>query len=160
MSGALVLRTAVLADARPIAAFHTDCWNEAYRGMVPQDYLDRITVEDREIRWHDRLTSPLRQTWMALRGDHVVGVASSGRSDEVDLPALELMSLYVAADHRGGALAEQLLSRSIGSAPAHLLVFEENRRAQAFYRKHRFRAVGHRQLDADTGIPEVRMVRP
>lgn len=39
-----------VADAHDIAVFHTECWREAYRGIVPQDYLERVTVDDREMR--------------------------------------------------------------------------------------------------------------
>ena len=40
------------------------------------------------------------------------------------------MSLYVAASHRSHGVADQLLARSIGSQPAHLLVFDSNDRAR------------------------------
>jgi hypothetical protein len=39
------------------------------------------------------------------------------------------MSLYVAASHRSRGVADELLACSIGSTPAHLLVFGENLRA-------------------------------
>jgi GNAT superfamily N-acetyltransferase len=153
------LRPASVADAFQIAAFHTKCWREAYRGIVPQEYLDRVTVADRHIRWRGRLTSGVRQTILALSGDQLVGVVTWGRTSVPGLPAHELMSLYVAERHRGSGIADQLLHSSISRHPAHLLVFEKNPRAQAFYRRKGFVPDGHREIDADTGIWELRMVR-
>jgi ribosomal protein S18 acetylase RimI-like enzyme len=69
------------------------------------------------------------------------------------------MSLYVAEGHRGSGIADRLLSDSISRQPAHLLVFEKNLRAQAFYKRQGFTPDGHREIDADTGIWELRMTR-
>jgi ribosomal protein S18 acetylase RimI-like enzyme len=152
-------RPGKLTDAHDVALFHTECWREAYRGIVPQAYLDGVTAADREIRWRDRLTAGVRRTVLALSADRLVGVVSWGRSDVPGLPALELMSLYVAASLRSSGVADELVACSIGFQPAHLLVFEANRRAQAFYRRHGFEPDGHEELDSDTGILELRMVR-
>jgi ribosomal protein S18 acetylase RimI-like enzyme len=69
------------------------------------------------------------------------------------------MSLYAGADFRGDGTARSLLMFALGEEPAHLLVFDSNHRAQSFYRKHGFGFDGHRQIDPDTGVMEVRMVR-
>ena len=148
-----------LLDAQEVARFHTECWREAYRGIVPQEYLDRVTVADREVRWRARLTPGDRRTVLALSRDQVVGVVSWGHSGVPSLPSLHLMSLYVAASHRSHGVADQLLARSIGSQPAHLLVFDSNDRAQGFYRRHGFAPDGHQEVDDDTGVLERRMVR-
>jgi GNAT superfamily N-acetyltransferase len=154
------LRLAVASDVETIAEFQTVCWREAYRGLVPQSYLDRVTVEDREARWRERLITGARQIALAESESTVVGVVSWGlSSDPLYTPALELMSLYVAASHRGAGVAARLMDLAIGSAPAHLWVFEDNRRALSFYAKHGFNAVGHRKIDPDTGVWETRLVR-
>jgi ribosomal protein S18 acetylase RimI-like enzyme len=154
-----VLRRASVSDVRSIAEFHTACWREAYRGLVPQAYLDRVGVDDREGRWRDRLLSGARQVALAEEGAAVVGVVSWGQSDADDVPALELKSLYVAAGQRGSGVAAALMELAIGSAPAHLWVFEDNPRALAFYTRHGFRFDGRRQVDPGTGLWERRFVR-
>jgi len=153
------LRPAALSDVRSIAEFQTTCWREAYRGLVPQAYLDRVSVEDREDRWRDRLVSGARRIALAEVAGAVVGVVSWGPSNPPDLPALELMSLYVAAAQRGSGVAAALLEMAVGAAPAHLWVFEDNARAQAFYVKNGFRFDGHRKVDPDTEVWERRFVR-
>jgi GNAT superfamily N-acetyltransferase len=166
------LRRADRDDVRAIAEFQTRCWAEAYRGLVPQSYLDRMTVADREVRWRSRLASRRYRVLLAeLDGrlsdgglvgpadGRLIGVASTRRSQALALPRLELRTLYVDAAHRGAGVAAELLQAAIGTAPAFLWVFEENPRARRFYAKHGFAPDGHRKIDPDTGIWELRMVR-
>lgn len=157
--GVTLIRDAEPADVRRIAQFQTDCWCEAYRGLVPQEYLDRVGVADRETRWRERLLSGARRIALAEDATGLTGVVSWGAADVDGGPTLELKSLYVAAEHRGAGLAARLLTRALGSAPAHLWVFEGNPRAHAFYHKHGFAFDGHDAIDPDTGVPERRMSR-
>jgi hypothetical protein len=49
---------------------------EAYCDVVPPAYLDAVTVEDREVRWRDRLVSGAREIALAKSGSAVVGVVA------------------------------------------------------------------------------------
>lgn len=153
------VRTAVLADAVAIAGFQTECWREAYRGVVPQEYLDRVGAAEREARWHERLTTGAREIALAEWDTSVVGVVSWTATGTQKIAAVELASLYVATAHRGTGLASTLLRAAIGTKPAHLWVFEDNPRAHAFYVKHGFAFSGHRQVDPGTGLLEQHWVR-
>ncbi len=166
------VRRATAEDVRAIAKFQTRCWNEAYRGLVDQAYLDRTTADVREVRWRQRLLHDgvdIALTEIETKnntgtGDptlaELVGVVSWSLSPVTDAPPLELRSLYVAASHRGLGVAAALITEALGPRPARLWAFEANHRALAFYRKHGFRPDGHGQLDVDTGIQEIRLVRP
>ena len=153
------LRLAGPSDSPAIAEFHTACWREAYKGLIPQSYLDRVSVEERAARWHGRLTTAARNIALAEAGGSVVGLVSWKHSDAAVAADVELTSLYVRADHRGTGLAATMLEFAIGTGAAHLWVFENNPRAQAFYDKHGFSADGERQIDPGTGVWEIRMVR-
>ena len=86
-SSGVRVRASAAPDLPAIAEFQTACWREAYRGVVPQEYLDRITVADREARWGERLVSGARHVAVAELGEPVVGVASWGLSDVTDVPS-------------------------------------------------------------------------
>jgi GNAT superfamily N-acetyltransferase len=153
------LRPAVLTDIRAIAEFQTRCWHQAYEGLVPQEYLDRITVDERETRWRDRFLSGEIGMMLAEASSELVGVISWRMTNVVDAPPLELRTLYVDAAHHGRGVAAALTDAALGGRPAHVWVFEQNPRAHRFYLKQGFRADGCREVDADTGIWEIRMVR-
>jgi ribosomal protein S18 acetylase RimI-like enzyme len=152
------IRPATLADIDAIAEFQTACWREAYRGLVPDAYLDSVSVDVRAVRWRERLTSGARQIAIGWSSTEIAGVISWGPAAEGD-PALELKSLYVGAQYRGSGLAAMLTQTALGDRPAQLWVFEQNPRAQAFYRKLGFAPDGTSKVDPDTGVPEIRMVR-
>jgi GNAT superfamily N-acetyltransferase len=154
------IRTATAADVSAIVRFQTDSWREAYRTLVPLDYLDRVSAADREIRWRERLVSGARQVALAELDETLVGVVSWSDGTEAGVAPLELKSLYVATAQHGTGLASRLLNHAIGAAPAYLWVFAANSRARAFYAKHGFRPDGTHQIDTDTGVPELRYARP
>jgi hypothetical protein len=47
----LTVRRAELRDAAGIAAVHVASWQEAYRGLLPQEYLESLSVRDRIETW-------------------------------------------------------------------------------------------------------------
>jgi GNAT superfamily N-acetyltransferase len=99
----IVTRAASTRDVHAIAVFQSAVWNEAYSGLVPQSYLDRATVAERELRWADRIGR--RDMLLAEIGAELVAVAScSLRTDARTGPRLELNTLYVAAGIRGRGL--------------------------------------------------------
>jgi GNAT superfamily N-acetyltransferase len=50
---ALTIRRATAADARAIAGVHVASWRVGYRGLVSQQKLDRLDVDEREQRWKE-----------------------------------------------------------------------------------------------------------
>jgi len=154
------LRLAGPDDVRAIAEFQTRAWRVTYRGLVPQDYLDRMDVDARALRWGRRLRTVSRRIAVAEIDGQVQGVVSWGRAAAEDgPPPLELKSLYVDPAQHGTGLGATLLEFAIGGADAQLWCYEANPRARAFYAKHGFRPDGRRAVDPDTGVAEIRLVR-
>ncbi|MFF3225434.1 GNAT family N-acetyltransferase [Nocardia suismassiliense] len=145
-----------------LAECHIACWREAYPGLVPAHVLDAFDVERRAEQWErQRVTYPGR-TWVALVDDRVIGFVTAGESlDDPPVTPLQLNALYVRASWYGTGVAHDLLRAAVDpSAACSLWVFEENPRAQSFYRKHGFALDGTRRVEAFTPAIEVRMVRP
>ena len=135
------LRRATGADAAAVAAMHVQAWQTAYRGIVPDAFLDGLDVGARASRYaFDRSGPGDPETWIAVEGDDVVGMVSVSPSRDDDLPGLgEVQALYVAPDRwrsgAGSALmarAERLLTDA-GFTEALLWVLEDNARGRRFY---------------------------
>jgi ribosomal protein S18 acetylase RimI-like enzyme len=160
MAGELTVRRAEEGDIVAIARFQTDAWNDAYRHIVPAEYLARLTVETRTQRWAPRILRRDRSIYVAERDGRILAVVSFGeRTDDREGPRLELMSIYVGAAERGGGLGAAMVEFAIGDSPAVLWVFESNVRAIAFYRRLGFEPDGHTMIDEDTQLEEIRMTR-
>ena len=146
-----------------MARVNVRCWQETYRGLMPDALLDDPGfLPARERFWAAALTDErYRENRVAVaeRDGDMVGIAMSGPPlDAAAAWARQLYVLYVlAADHgtgAGRALLEAVVDREESVA---LWVADPNPRAQAFYRKHGFAADGTAQVEA--GVREVRMVR-
>lgn len=155
----LVVRAATASDVRAIAEFQTVCWREAYEGLVPDSYLDRVDADAREARWLARAGTRTRNVAVGHVGSTLAGVVSWNMCAEPAVPPLELKSLYVGAAFYGTGVAATLMTHALGDEPAHLWVYEANARALAFYAKWGFAYDGHRKVDEDTGVWERRLVR-
>lgn len=151
------LRKALSHDVTAIAEFQTVTWNEAYRGVVPQSYLDKATAADREVRWAERIGS--RDILLAERGGMLVGVASSSlRDDAQPGPRLELNSLYVAAGLRGNGLGHSCWTSCSSMRPSSS-GHSPRTCALSFYRRCGFQLDGETEVDPDTGLQELRLTR-
>lgn len=53
--GGTVIRAARVADASQIAVVHVRSWQGAYRGLLPQAYLDGLDPAERVGRWERSL---------------------------------------------------------------------------------------------------------
>ena len=64
----MVVRLATLADAEAIARVHVLTWQTAYRGLVPDDFLDALAIDRRTETWRNMLgdARPGEPVWVGL----------------------------------------------------------------------------------------------
>src|SRR6185436_14490617 len=94
----VVIREATPDDARAIAEVHVASWRWAYRDDLPAEFLDGITVDDRERDWSGWLAPGDRTaTVVAVGDDGVVGFCSFGasRDDGAADGTAEILSIYL-----------------------------------------------------------------
>jgi GNAT superfamily N-acetyltransferase len=154
------LRDATPDDAHAIATVHVASWQVAYRGLLPDDLLDGLSVTDRARRWADGLSTPAprSRTVLAVDGTAVLGFAATGPArDADDSAAGELYAVYLdpATWGRGhgrrvhdGALDNL---RADGFAHACLWLLDGNARAAAFYHRQGWSETGETKVDRDLG---------
>jgi GNAT superfamily N-acetyltransferase len=138
------VRRAQVEDAFGIGVVHIRSWQAAYRGLVPQDFLDSLDPARRADGWQRLLRivpEPWQETLVAEDGDIVVGfahLASSPDNDDGD-DVGHVVAIYLLAEFWGRGHGRALMSASVatlrdaGFVQATLWVLEENRRARRFY---------------------------
>jgi GNAT superfamily N-acetyltransferase len=161
------IRPACLADAEQLAEVHVRSWQAAYRGLLPDDFLDRLDIDARAEPWRKRLgrqQAPTTTTVAVVAG-RLVGFASVCPSRDDDLsPAdwLELNTIYLVPSAWGTGVGSRLLRTVLEEGRQYFLwVFTANHRARAFYRKAGFVPDGaSRPITIETTtLPEVRYRR-
>jgi ribosomal protein S18 acetylase RimI-like enzyme len=147
----IVCRPATPADVPAIAAVRIRSWQEAYRGVIPQDYLDSLSVAAEVERREGR---SLDGQHVAEANGAVVGWLYLGpyRADEGEEPpgpsAGEVGAIYTVPEVWGRGVGRRLLAyglgelRRLGLSPVLLWVLVANERARRFYERAGFRADG------------------
>jgi GNAT superfamily N-acetyltransferase len=154
-------RSATLADSQRIASLHTDSWRDAYRGILPDAYLDGAMAEDRASFWQVRLASSdadRRYVLLTEGEEGLVGFVCT-LLDEEPLWGACLDNLHVLPKFKGHGLGRQLFSRAaqwvMSKEPGwlmHLWVFEANYSARRFYEALGGEVVEHLSKQTPAGI--------
>ena len=120
------IREATIADARGIAEAHVDSWRTTYSGMLPDDFLARLSPDRSEERVRAAFLSLDKPTWTYVAEEEgaIVGFARGGPEREGHPEFLgEIYAIYLRqSSQRGGAgrllmlaMAERLLRSGIDS---------------------------------------------
>jgi GNAT superfamily N-acetyltransferase len=149
-----MIRWASVADAEGMARVHVESWEAAYRGLMPDEVIDRLTVERRTAGWNQMLRDPEPRTavFVAEHGGELVGLCGVGptRDDDLDAERVgEVRAIYVLPQHWGHGHGKNLMMESLdwlrsgGFAAAMLWVLDTNTIGREFYKEGRL-AVGPR----------------
>lgn len=112
----VLVRDAVFEDADGIAHVHVTAWLETYRGLMSDEFLDRLSVEQRAKRWKQTLSDPddvYHHVVVAGNDNEIVGFANYGKnqSDDVDYRG-ELFAIYVLKKFQGQGIGRELVKRA------------------------------------------------
>ncbi|MDQ3759635.1 MAG: GNAT family N-acetyltransferase [Actinomycetota bacterium] len=164
------MREAQLRDARQVAAVHVRAWQAAYRGLLSEELLDQLSVQERERRWHELLSETHGRSFTLVSvddGERVEGfcaLSTPSRDADADARTAELAATYVEPDRWrvgvGTALVDAALARLRrgGYEQVMLWVFAANDQARSFYRRFGFEPDGRvDQHDWSGGVVEVRL---
>ena len=144
----LAIRLAEPADADGLADLHVRSWRAAYRGLVPDAFLDALSVPERALVWRALLhRADARHTWVAERSGRLAGFVSFGVARDADAPpdVGEVYALYAEPDWCGTGIGTSVLAhaeselRLIGHAAARLWVLVGNTPAIGFYERRGWR---------------------
>ena len=150
----LVIRPAEPRDAAAIAGAHVAAWRVAYRGIVPDDYLDSATFSNARLTgWHARLDAgaehydPLDTVLVPECNGRAVGFGHVGlETPEAVVPPAEpqhgeLYGFYLDPSVWGTGVAQALLDACTDQlrsrfSSASLFVLRDNPRARRFYERN------------------------
>lgn len=172
------VRRADLEDAGGVATVHVASWQAAYRGLIDQEVLDRLEVDQRTDGWSRWIAAslsgqategpagPSHRLLVAEIGDRIVGWAGFGSGRDPGMGQLgELAGLYVHPEFWSQRVGHTLLGRveeellPAGFESAFLWVLRGNDRAAEFYDRHGWIADGQTKLGAAGGAQQLEELR-
>ncbi|ACO47318.1 GNAT family N-acetyltransferase [Deinococcus deserti] len=100
-------------DASVIAAVHTESWAETYPGLIPHEFLSRMTDEAarerRRATWAQTIGLSGQPVFVAEQAGEVVGLTSGGPPHDHPEVSAELYTLYSLRRVQGQGMGRQLL---------------------------------------------------
>jgi len=150
---ALIIRDAKLDDAEAISRVHVAAWRAAYRGMMPDAYLDSLDPAVRAAKWLGVIGKDAsdRRIFVAIDESEIVGFAGIGPARDEAGTRGELYMINLAPSAWGKGIGSALLKRSTSALAAldHreaiLWVVRQNARARRFYTREGWSQEGDRR---------------
>jgi len=128
-------------DRSAISRVYEESWKNAYKNIIPQDYLESIPKG----RWVKSLDYGIWKTMIVLEGDHIIGTSSYCKSRRPEMKDYgEIVSIYLLPEYVGKGYGKALLHEVIknlageGYTKIFLWVLEENTHARVFYERMGF----------------------
>lgn len=159
------IRYASPADAAEVARVHVASFRSAHRNMLPDEFLDGLSVESREEMWRRMLTERAETHFLfvAVEGERILGFAAGGPSTD-DQPgnssgyAGKIYTIYLLPEAQGQGAGRSLLERVLAEfrsreqSPVFLWVLKQNTQARGFYEHLGGEVVDEKQEDF-AGVP-------
>ncbi len=136
------VRRATPEDAASLAAVEVTSWRAAYRGLMPDGFLDELSEVEKTVDWRQSLLthgpSGRKRVCVAVGDAGIMGfvrVGPVGNEGKVGLIYL----LYVLPEHWGRGMGTALMRagldelRDLGKSEAILWELRDNLRARRFY---------------------------
>lgn len=101
-------------DARQIAMINVRAWQRAYKGLLPDELLNRLNVRAAAAGWEQRIKEGVR-IWLVEHAGAVRGFASIGvcLDDDCKEDTAELFTIYLEPEYIGMKLGKTLLRAAL-----------------------------------------------
>ena len=151
-------------DFDALGNIYATSWQQAYKTIVPQNYLDTL----QGTRWSERLATLQYDAFVAIKDGLYIGTASIAPArDDVMLGWGEIMSIYLLPEYTNKGYGTTLFNYVIkklleqGFTSIYLWVLEANQIARNFYEKQGFQQNGKQAIItiADIELVELCYVR-
>ncbi|MCA1565877.1 MAG: GNAT family N-acetyltransferase [Acidobacteria bacterium] len=149
-------REATISDCFAVARVHVQSWKESFAGIVPQTFLDKMSVEKRAQAFEAGFSTDSYKMYVAeVHGRGVVGFADFGESREpVGAYEGELYAIYLVPEFQRKGIGERLFNLGVdffisdGKCSMYLLTLKASPYS-SFYEKMGGQVVGEKQVEIE-----------
>lgn len=141
----ITIRRAAAEDASAISEIYALSWKTAYRGVVPQAYLDELKLDFWKPKFENWIQNNVLKADILFLDETPVGCVAYGKAREEQFADWgEIVSIYIHPDHFRKGYGKMLLNSALknfkedGFEDCYLWVLSENTNAQQFYKQNGF----------------------
>jgi GNAT superfamily N-acetyltransferase len=149
-------REATVSDCLAVAKVHVQSWQESFKGIVPQTFLDQMSVEKRARAFEAGFSADSYKMYVAeVSGRGVVGFADFGAPREpIGAYEGELYAIYLVPEFQRKGIGERLFNLGVdffhggGKDSMYLLALEVSP-YRLFYEKMGGQVTGKKQVEIE-----------
>lgn len=141
----VTIRRATAKDVPTISEIYALSWKVAYRGMIPQQYLDDLKLDFWNHKFYDWITNSELRADLLYVDDVPAGCVAYGKARDEQLSNWgEIVSIYFRPEYFRKGYGHKLIATAIenlradGYKDCYLWVLSENKNAQHFYEQNDF----------------------
>ncbi len=164
----LIIREATELDAENITKMHIQSWQETYKNIVDQEYLDNLpdTFETR-LKFRQEILSRKDRAILLIaeKDGKIIGFCDAGIIREYEGAKGEVYAIYLLKEYQGSGIGKKLFQQAVeflfanNLTPFVVLVLKDNLPARKFYEKCGGIKIGEETIDiSDKNYEEVRHV--
>lgn len=139
------IRKATLEDVEDISNIYALSWKSAYKGIVPQKYLDELKCDFWVSSFQNWINNSIFTTQLIFENDMPIGCIAYGNArDDKFANWGEIVSIYLLPDYFRKGYGQKLLKTALidmktnGYKNCYLWVLKENSSARYFYESNGF----------------------
>ena len=161
------IRKAIAEDAYDLAFCHISSWQSAYKGIVPDEYLEKMLIEKDQLieRYRNNIKDTGYPEYFCVMYDgKIIGFIIINISFDNEKHNIgEIWAVYLIEEFRNMGYGKEMLKFSIEklknleSEEIFLWVFEENIKARKFYEKNNFNYNGEKRENSWYGKPLIQL---
>jgi GNAT superfamily N-acetyltransferase len=138
-----LIKKALLSDVADIARIHVLSWQQTYAGLVPQDYLDSLSISSRKQMWEGIFQKQkTTENYLAYDNGEAAGFISFGKGHDQGKEGWgEIYAVYLLKENWGKGIGYALFHKakvsflSQGINHIYLWVLASNEQAINSYQK-------------------------
>ena len=113
----ITFRRATIADSLAVARVHVQSWRESFKGIVPQSFLDKMSVQDRARAFRTGFADDDYRMFIAETPKNgLIGFADFGKARKTDRPyQAELYAIYLLRDFQRQGVGRKLFTLGVES---------------------------------------------
>lgn len=107
------IRKANLKDAKGIAKVHVDSWRTTYRNILPDNFLQSLSYDQRTESWKQNFSDESNYIYVAENNDgDIIGFGTCGKRETNKVNnSGDLTSIYLLEEFQGKGIGKKLMKQ-------------------------------------------------
>ncbi len=105
----VVIRRAKFSDAREMGSCHYHCWQETYRGLIVDSYLDALDEQKNMERFEKMYQLIGEYQYVLEYGNRIIGLFDMSKARD-DYAPIEVQGLYLRKSFQGKGLGRRIMT--------------------------------------------------